>query len=410
MRALFGAGGAQVIMAGELMGIGRGNVKERNKSALFVVEHGSESARPLLRGQLPASGLRKRGWRTKSAPVLYAEGKLKYGKEVATGTYNGWNPGEMVETFETPKFIIARPMLMPGKDTEPPEQNPTTMQYDKIKLEGGSNSDVIKEAREHGQYFFMDLDDDIWNIPKWNPAYQNLNDGREGWIDDCNNSDGVIVSTWSIWFSATKSRIRVPIFIAHNSCDWWNYPVLPMENDPLRIAWIATMAHRGPDLEAIANELRKALHGLRNRVEFWHVGADFDSGRSVRELLRPFPVDIVERPWQNDLADTIAEIDCAIIPSQDILFNQGRSNNLGLRLAAAGKPFLSSPMREYVDLEKAGIPCLTDNFEDALRDLIEDKSYRQAFRAEVPRIVEQTFSPTVLAREYEIAFEAVCHE
>lgn len=385
--------------------IGR-QLKERNKSALFIVEHGAESARPLLRGQLPALGLRQSGWRTKSAPVLYAEGKFKYGRTIPTGTYNGWNPGEEVETFETPKFIVARPMLAPGKNSEPPQMD-ANLQYQKIELESAGNIDIVLEAKEHGQHFFFDIDDDVWNVPEDNPAFGNLSEGLERWQDDVNASDGLICSTWHIWYSAQKSRIRVPIYICHNSVDWWNYPNIPVENDPLRVVWFATMAHRFTDLEPYIEQLRKAFKGLRNRVEFWHVGADFDSGFSLRDVLRPFPVDLVERPWYNDFPDIVAEADVAIIPARDIPFNHGRSNNLGLRLGAAGIPFLSSPLREYVDLEKAGIPCITDNFEDALRDLIEDSDFRQTFRAEVPRIVEQTFSPRALSHEYETAFGSV---
>jgi glycosyltransferase involved in cell wall biosynthesis len=366
----------------------------KNQSVLFLVETEAGNARPLLRGKLPAKGLQQTGWRTKVAPVLYEEEKH---------TFNGWNVGEESPT-PTTKYIVARPMLQPKKDTHPKLND--HMQIENMELVSESQVELVTTAREHGQYFFFDLDDDIWNIPDWNPASATIEDYRDNWISDVNASNGLIVSTWHIWYAAQKSYINVPIFICPNSCNYWDFPVVPYENEVLRVAWFGVLGYREKDLEPFIQEIRNALQGRREKVEFWHIGADFEGGQSIRDILRPFPVDIVERPWYNDIQDIITEIDCAIIPALNIPFNQGRSNALGLQLAAAGKPFLASRIHEYQLLNDTGIPCATDNFEDALSDMLDDISFRSHFKETAPKIIADHFSPKVIAQTYIKAFES----
>ena len=181
-------------------------MKQKHKSCLFVVEEGKGNIRPLLRGVNPARGLKEHGWRTKSASVLYEEGDMLGSQTVSRGTFNGWSPGE-TEPTDTTKYIVSRPLLMPEKGSKPDLND--HLQVQNMKLVQGSNRDIIECAREHGQYFFMDLDDDIWNIPEWNPASQTIDEYRENWIDDVNSSNGLIVSTWNIWYQAQKTRIKI---------------------------------------------------------------------------------------------------------------------------------------------------------------------------------------------------------
>ena len=374
-----------------------------NHSALLIIEEGTPSARPLLRGKLPAWGLRELGWRAKAAPVLYEEGEeISSGNLVSFGTFNGWSPGETKPT-PTPKFIVSRPLLQPEKDSKP-ELN-EYLQLDNMKFVSHSQIDIIQTAQEHGQYFLLDLDDDIWNVPKWNPAIEKIDEYRENWLNDLAVSNGLVVSTWHIKYQAEQHGVKVPIYLCPNSCNWWDFPVIPYENDILRVAWFGVLSSRQQDIEPYVEEIKWALEGRRDTVEFWHIGATLNGRDTIRDILRPFPVDIIERPWTDDIQDVISEIDIGIIPAMDIPFNYGRSNALGLQFAAAGKPFIATRLHEYQLLNDAGVSCATDSFAEPLAELIEDVEYREWFRETAPAIIRAKFSPEVIAKEYVKAFE-----
>jgi hypothetical protein len=367
-------------------------MKLAHKSALFIAEEGEGIARPIFRCHNPAEGLRRNGWNARVATVLYEEEKH---------TFNGWNMGEE-KPFKTPHFIVAHVMLTPKEGVKP---------GDPIEFDWASQRELVETARVHGQRFFFDLDDDIWNVPEWNPESKNKN-GISGhydqWIEDINASDGIIVSTWNIWLSAQKSRIRVPIHIVHNAIDYINYNANHRDHDKLRVGWFGTIYHRGHDFQQIIPELYKALEGRRDSVEFWHIGADTAlEGKTIRSLLPDFPVDIIEKPWVDSRTfhKGVEAIDIAVIPAAQHKFNDGRSNIVGLACAAGGVPFLASPTHEYVDLNY-NIPCLNHSLEQ----LIDDDEYRANWQANASVVIPEYYSPKERAKELITAFESVDHE
>lgn len=334
-------------------------MQQKHKRVAFIVEEGEGIARPLYRGKIPARGLTELGWNARTAPVLY---------EQETGSWNAYVPGESIRGL-TPKFIVAHTLLTPAKGTKPNQP---------IDLAWEPQKPIVEAAREHDQIWFFDLDDNVWELPEWNPAYgkpYGITAHLKEWTEDFNSANGLICSTNTIAECAKDNGVNVPIYVAKNCV---NIAESKKREDhfPLRIGYIGLLDFRLPDFQLIIEPLKKALEGYRDKVEFWHFGANYET-TSIRDLLRPFPVDIVERQWVSPhmFQTALRELDIALLPAVDCKFNDGRSNVVGLELMAAGVPFLSSPIAEYKELG-----CTTTHWYSSLKWLIEDKDWRERER------------------------------
>lgn len=365
-------------------------MRQRDKNVLFVSEAVGPTARPLYRAINPAYGLREHGWHTRVCPILY---------EQEDHTFNGYIPGE-TEPVATPKFIVAHNFMSPTKEGN---------------LEWESQQQIIETARVHGQKFFFDLDDDIWNIPSNNPASNRLGPlvaNYSAWARDVNSSDGLIVSTRSIAESAKSSEdIQVPIHVIGNSINVQDYNNGHEDHQPLRVGWIGDILFRGEDFNQIIPVLYKVFQGLRGDVEFWHIGAKYDIGYpSIRDSLRDFPIDIVERPWMpaDQFPKAIEQIDISLIPSVDSRFNNGRSNSLGLACIAGGIPFIASSTTEYGPFETAISNRLEGEWEYELKRMVEHPRYRRAVVEEETDYLINFYTPKKKAEFYIKLFEETC--
>lgn len=361
-------------------------MRQKDKRVLFVAEPGGINARPLYRAVNPAKGLVQHGFDVRVCPILY---------EQEDHTFNGYCYDES-ERPSTPKYIIAHTFMSPTREG---------------KLAWESQAQIIETARVHGQRFLFDLDDDIWNIPDWNPASSptaNLMGNYPHWISDVNSSDGLIVSTNSIAESAKKSgEIKVPISVITNSIDVTQYNPDHKDHSPLRIGWIGDLDYRLEDFKLIIPTLYHISENKRNEIEFWHIGANFAS-TSIRDILKRFPVDIVERPWVPafEFYKAIESIDILLCPCADHPFNNGRSNAIAMAAIAGGIPFISSRAREFCSFSLA--LAEPEDWHYELTRLIENSRYRrEVVSTELPYI--QNFdTPKKRAEDYIRLFEELC--
>ena len=365
-------------------------MKQRDKKILFVAEDGTTTARPLYRAINPANGLKAYGWDARVCPVLY---------EQEDHTFNGWSPGEE-SPAETPKIIVAHNFMTPDKEGN---------------LVWDSQQAIVETARIHGQKFYFDLDDDVWNIPDYNPASSSsgpLVQNYDSWISDVNSSNGLIVSTDSIRQSAQESGdVKVPIYVVRNSINYQDYSQDHTRHSPFRIGWIGDILYRGDDFDEIIPFLYSALQDKRGEIEFWHIGAHYEIGfPSIRDRLANFPVDIIERPWisPQDFPKAIEQIDLCLIPSKENKFNHGRSNALGLACISGGIPFIASPTREYAHFDLAISNKLRVEWQYEIIRLYENPAYyREVVEFEHDMLLNWN-TPKRRAEEYIKIFEEAC--
>lgn len=138
----------------------------------------------------------------------------------------------------------------------------------------------------------------------------------------------------------------------------------------VRIGWIAGAEHQR-DVERL--KLRERFEGVLARhdnVLFASVGVNLGLPRDRYEH--------VASVAYGDLPQAIATFDVAIAPLADTPFNRGRSNIKLKEYAAAGVPWLASPIGPYAGLgeEQGGRLVPDDGWERALDELASDRGLR----------------------------------
>jgi hypothetical protein len=142
-------------------------------------------------------------------------------------------------------------------------------------------------------------------------------------------------------------------------------------HDGLVIGWHAGREHL---LDAEALGLRETLVRILDAhrdvlVVTVNIDLELDHERYRCEELIP-----IER-----LTQRLADFDVGLVPLADIPFNQGRSNVKAREYAAAGVPWLASPVGAYEPLgrEEGGVLVEDDGWYEALDDLIRSRKERR---------------------------------
>lgn len=346
-------------------------------AVLFCGESG-DNGLTHYRLALPARGLACLGYTTWVRKVLVQRDDHRI---------IGWDgPGSMWTPI--PKIVVVRHT----RDPEGKEQD---------------NSAIFLPARGKGQQVFFDLDDDIWRLPEWNPAAPFF-DAKM--LRNCevnmHTASGVLVTTPTL-AGQVRSHTDTPVYVCPNAVDVTSYRPHP-EHTPLRVGWCGMTEWRIGDLALIADALAEAVKG--RDVELWHLGAE--PNRLPIDSLWPdgFPVPIVGRPWvtMSQLPRSLAQIDVAVVPLEDIPVNQARSATTGLALAAAGIPFVASPLPAYEELHAKGGCDLASNQEGwayGLAQLLDATPRQRAvWGAKARTAVAEHYNPKRQAAAWDHAF------
>lgn len=291
---------------------------------LFVTEAG-DSACTEVRAHIPAQGLRSMGWDVDVCSVLF---------ENVDGMLYGYD-GE--KQTDRPRTLVVRHTRGPNGEN-----------WDSVNM--------YEQARKKGQRIFFDLDDNFWQLPPWNPATNWITPEVQRIVErNMDACDGILVTTPALKLEV-EAHVKVPVYVMPNGVDIDAYTPRMEERKPIRLSWFGPTNWRGPDLQVAIEALYKALDGLRGKVEFWHFGYQ-PTKDSVTEILGPdFPVEVVEIPWVPiwDFPKILQQADVAIIPQTDNPFSDSRSNDMGLRLCAAGIPFAATMTPDYQKLWQMG--------------------------------------------------------
>ena len=315
---------------------------------LFVAEHG-ESPSAVYRSYLPARYLRAQGYDARvNHYIAEAPGERLYGVS-ERGLFDA-------------DIIFTR------------------------KIADVSNQEIdmaerFTTARKLGQHIFYDIDDDMWNVPDWNPAASGDTPEMRKIVEtNMLACDAVVTSTPALAASVRlnlgtatrtvvcRSGIDTKLFSMHK------------EHRPLRVGWMGETRYRGPSLGYHSRAIFSILADTDQQIEFWQLGY-MRGSPDVSDFLGEWAsvIEIVRRPWvpYSKLPTELRQIDIGIIPEKPSRFALSRSATTGLAMGSAGIPYVATANPEYEYLEaNHGIGLTVDDQWDVFRSLIDDESLR----------------------------------
>jgi glycosyltransferase involved in cell wall biosynthesis len=254
--------------------------------------------------------------------------------------------------------------------------------------------------RDAGVAVVFDNDDDMTRVPKGSPAYSEMKAAREQVAAELGAMLRLteLVTTTGRELAGRLRRLGgVDARVVENYVETGFVRRHDASGEGVTVGWVAAAEHRG-DLKDL--RLRRVLQQLLDEqphVSLVSVGLDLGV-RSERYTHRPhvpFP----------ELPDAIAQFDLALAPIADVSFNRVRSNVKVKEYAAAGVPWLASPIGPYKELgEEQGGRLVPDyGWTEALTELVTDHAARAAL-AESAGAWGRTQTVTNNVAEWETVF------
>ena len=219
-----------------------------------------------------------------------------------------------------------------------------------------------KAVQDRGIKVVIDMDDDHFNLPKYNPARKAV-DSFKVLLHCVRRADAVTVTTPALRDSVS-TLTSAPVYVLRNFLDWrvWEetQPVYESRTwDKLRIGYMGMSRWHGGDLEVLKPWLGEWVADHPD-VEFVSVGDP-----KTHEILgipkdQRVTVDSFSFRLQK-IARYLANMDIGLVPLVRNKFNEAKSHLKGMEYAGVGVPCLASPTESYRDWWLAG----HDETEDA---------------------------------------------
>ena len=286
---------------------------------------------------------------------------------------------------------------------------------DKIKFERVVDSDIVVLQRcctkqqldfiavlkSLGIKLIYDLDDNVWQLPKSNPAYEVYTAVREGFAGCIQLVDVITVSTRMLERAVRKhikdlrSKVtgkEIPVVVCENRIDERVF-AKPRKGNRLKVGWAGSSSHIG-DLPIVARAINTLsqeypdvlfeFRGCNPRVE--------TPNAQIAESDKALLMSLYDRPnFQHALWMPVAEYsscmplwdwNIALAPVQSDSFNESKSCIKQIEAGYCGIPCLATAIRPYEefcghDPELKFLLCNNISFERKLRTLIEEPAMRE---------------------------------
>jgi glycosyltransferase involved in cell wall biosynthesis len=264
--------------------------------------------------------------------------------------------------------------------------------------------------------FVVSLDDNVWELPTWNPATRSYTPEAIAGINwAIRSASRVVTSTSSLAVAVAQHTGVSPskIAVLPSLVDLDEWPELPpRQHDAVRILFAGSDSHEG-DWDEATNpggplDAVERIARERPDVEVLFVGywpADFAQTIRIKHthLTREVPADLyrgrvafVDPVPLEDYPRTLAILrpDIAVAPLAAHPFNQSRSNTKWMEYSMAGAATLASDSTPYACLrnEVDGLLVQSGEWYDALNTLIDDEALRRKLADEARCRVRDCYS------------------
>lgn len=261
---------------------------------------------------------------------------------------------------------------------------------------------LAEHARAGGVAVVWDDDDDLTAIPRSNPHYKRYSGaaGRRfaAELTKMVRTANVVTTPSEHLADRLRAAGASDVRVLENYLPPEFSAVKPRAHDGVTIVWLAGLEHQLDYQQLRLRETLQQLLDAHSDLRVLSIGLGLGLQSDRYEHLRQ--VDFL------DLARTMAVGDIGIAPLCDIPWNQARSNIKLKEYAAAGLPWLASPVGAYRDMgeQQGGRLVADDCWHDALGQLITDARARRKL---AKRAAKWAKGESILghARRWEHVFE-----
>ena len=225
--------------------------------------------------------------------------------------------------------------------------SPDILLIQRIMHDGVHESTRLAQAA--GQIVIHDIDDWYWGLDPRNGAWKashpkhNKEENTLFYARNVASCDFVISSTPFI-AQKVKEKFGVKTEVLRNTVDVSRFSAVDQPDTPT-IGWVGSTSHRSGDLEILSGIFPQFLRN--GSIKLLHAGHGegapkfADALRLSEELVETTPRRTSEEYPQ------MLTMNVGLVPLTDIPFNHAKSDIKGLEYAAAGIPFIASPLPSY---------------------------------------------------------------
>lgn len=269
------------------------------------------------------------------------------------------------------------------------------------RLSSQENYKAIQLFKKLGLKLVYDLDDDLWSVPTYNPAYKLIKSWLPGFEICASMADAITVSTshLKVMVSRVLGKKRPPIYVVENSIDMGLYRPLPEflkknKNGKVVVGWAGTNTHSG-DVKKVFSIIPQLLDDMPE-MEFELVGEKmpeewerFENRVRQRDFVpvAEFPANWASWQW-----------DISLAPLESNSFNLSKSNLKALEAAAIKIPCVMSDLGEYTSfcassslLRRAVLADRLQEWRVKLIKLVKDSEYRKLVGQEMYDVASERY-------------------
>lgn len=262
-------------------------------------------------------------------------------------------------------------------------------------------SDAVARAVRAGQVVVNDVDDWFWGLHAENAAAKmtdpvtNPKSNIVHYRSTLEASSLVTVST--PWLATALEQWDVKTRLIQNRVSTLDF--LPRRHHPRApvVGWTGSTAHRSGDLEVLAAVANRVPSLLWHHTGFHPTHPSFAAKIGVPEqAITTLPM---LAPWEYPAGFVF---DIGTVPLVDVPFNHAKSFIKGLEYAAAGIPFVASPLPEYIRLrDDYGIGRVANDVDEWVTHLQEltDQRVRIQEAVQQRKMVEESLDVSRQAKE-----------
>jgi glycosyltransferase involved in cell wall biosynthesis len=240
------------------------------------------------------------------------------------------------------------------------------------------------------------VDDLLGFVPEKHPSRRfQSREGHQRMVNALKKSDSMVVTTASLKNHYEKYIENIEILPNCLAKQWFSLTPIKTKKNRLRIGWVGASQHQG-DLEII-NDVVKILS---ERVDWVFMGMQTEQAKPYIKEFHSF-VSINEYPEKMASLD----LDIAIAPLEDNLFNRCKSNLRLLEYGAMSWPVVCSDVYPYQTNNPPVIrvkPTVSE-WLDALNVLIDDEPKRRQLGSELKHWVVSQYTIENWAQDWQKA-------